>query len=45
MTIGALLAVAGLVAVLMVRAARRRQRIVDRVSAAWLDAYRAERDR
>jgi len=44
-TILGVLAAAGLVAVLMVRAARRRQRVVDRVSAAWLDAYRAERDR
>jgi len=45
MTLLGALAVAGLVAVLMVRASRRRQRVVDRVSAAWLDAYRAERDR
>jgi len=40
MTLLGLLVVASLlVAVLMARAARRRQRVVDRVSRAWLDSY------
>jgi hypothetical protein len=40
-----LLGAAGLAAVLAARSARRRQRVADRVSAAWLDAYHGEHER